>query len=154
MGLATLENFLLNAYFFRIRLTLEVIANFFGNILVGILCMAFIDMVRRSLCLLCNPNKSCLCNDGVLPSEKIREIEIHIFFRFKEWWFDWGKCTLVVAFMVIPGIFFLKNVYSSYLCLFGGLLAKNIIWRVLLKIFFFNTDSKIWSLTDARGLGL
>ena len=42
--------------------------------------MAFIDMVRRSLCLLCNPNKSCLCNDGVLPRKKIREIEITYFF--------------------------------------------------------------------------
>ena len=51
--------------------TLAVMANFLGTNLEGILCMAFMEMVRRSACFECSPERSCRNSVGVFPDRVI-----------------------------------------------------------------------------------
>ena len=83
--------------------------------------------------------------------KKFVKLNYTFFLRFKEWWFDWGKCTLVVAFMVIPGIFFLKKcIHIIFVSFWRSSYQKYYFTSFFFEnIFFFNTDSIIRSLTDA-----
>ena len=52
----------------RVLATFDDKANFLGTNFDGILCIAFMDIVKRSLCLLCKPFKSWRNNDVVFPA--------------------------------------------------------------------------------------
>ena len=51
--------------------TFAVMANFLGTNLEGILCMAFMEMVSRSACFECSPERSWRNRVGVLPERVI-----------------------------------------------------------------------------------